>query len=188
MITLKEFLQNNDVCYWELYNEIEPGLNLNSNLQEVVKFFLKILDIQRDEFGPIEFFFEESKYDESNLNQTLADIGIESGYLIIVEFTTYPRFSNQPCTRKNLNPHIKYKDGIKFELSLRDKLTFCLEKCLAKTTKTGTSYVEILKYVLTRTDRPIEINTIQEKIDEMTNLTHSYLSGIQNILRKLFIL
>lgn len=124
----------------------------------------------------------------SNFNQTLADIGIESGYLINVEFTTYPRFSNQPCTRKNRNPQIKYKDGIKFEFSLRDKLTFCLEKCFSKTTKTGTSYVEILKYVLTNTNRPIEINTIQEKIEEMTNLTHSYLSGIQKILKKLFLL
>ncbi len=188
LITPEEFLQNNDVCDWLLNGKIESGLNLNSELQKVNKFLLKMLNIQRTKYGPIVLFFEGSKYDDSNLNQTLADIGIESGYLIIVKFTTFPTFPIEPCTRKNRDHYIQYKDGIKFELLLQDKLTFYIEKCLAKTRKIGASYVDVLNYILTSTDRPIEINTIQEKIEEMRNLTHSYLSGIQKILKKLFLL
>lgn len=188
LITLEEFLQNNDVCYWLLNGEIKPGLNLNSELQKIIKFLLKKLNIKEDKYGPIVILFKGSKYNDSNLNQTLADIGIESGYLIIVKFTTFPIFPIEPCTRKNRDHIIESKDGIAFELLLQDKLTFYLEKCLAKTRKIGASYVDVLNYILTSTDRPIEINTIQEKIEEMRNLTHSYLSGIQKILKKLFLL
>jgi len=188
LITLEEFMQNNDVCCWLLNGKIKLGLTLNSELQKINKFLLKKLNIQRTKYGPIVLFFEGFKYDDSNLTQTLADIGIESGYLIIVKFTTFPIFPIEPCTRRNRDHHIEYKDGIKFELSLRDKLTFCLEKCLTKTRKLGGSYVQVLNYILTRTDRPIEINSIQEKIEEMKNLTYSYLSGIQRILKKLFLL
>jgi len=166
--------------------KINTELNLNSNLQEFAELLFYEFNIEGSDYGPIQFLLNEVIYEDFSLR--LDDIGIFYDFLIVVEFTTFPTFPMRANTLKDRDLNIEYKDGIRFELTLREKLEFMVERCLATTRKNGNSYIEIPKYLLARTDHPIEINTIQQKIEDIENLTQSYLSGIRRIMKDLFIL
>lgn len=179
-------LQNENVFYLVIDGKLKPGLDINSNLRDLAGFLLKEFNITRSAYGPIKFSLNDDIYKDFELR--LADIGIQKNCFIIVKFETFSTFPIGPCTREDRNRNNEYKDGILFKLLLRDKLRFMVERSLINTRKTGVDLMEIIKYVLTRTDHPIEISTIQEKIEEIENLNQSYLSGIKRILKKLFLL
>lgn len=184
-LKLDDLLQNNEVCYWLLDDKIKLGLNLNSNLSDLAKFLFIRFDIERVAYAPIKFSLNDEIYE--NLELRLADIWIQNNYFILIELTTFPTFPME-CTLRDRDLNLEYKDGILFKLFFLDKLKFLIEKCLADTSKIGTYFREIIEYILAGTDHPIEISTIQEKREEIDDLTKSYLSGIRRILKKLFLL
>ena len=162
--------------------KINTELNLNSNLQEFAELLFYEFNIEGSDYGPIQFLLNEVIYEDFSLR--LDDIGIFYDFLIVVEFTTFPTFPMRANTLKDRDLNIEYKDGIRFELTLREKLEFMVERCLATTRKNGNSYIEIPKYLLARTDHPIEINTIQQKIEDIENL-ESKIRKFENNLENL---
>jgi len=180
------FLKNDNIFFWLINGKIISRLNSNSNLQDLADFLFNKLDIERSDYGPIQFLLNEAIYEEFELG--LVDIGILPEYLIVVDFTTFPTFPMRPMTLKDRDRNIEYKDGIKFQLFLVNKLKYMVKSYLAKTRKHGTFYLAMPEFLLTRTDHPMEIHIIQQKITEIENLTQSYLAGIVKIMKALFIL
>lgn len=177
-------LENDKSFFWFIDGKVETGnLNNNSKLQELSDFFVFKYNIEISDYGKVEFLFQNMTYDDFNLR--LEDIGLFSDYLIIVKKETFSTAPMRPCTRYDRDHYRDYPDGIRFELSLGDKSNFILMNCLSNSAKIGTYIIEVLKYKLARTDNRFEISAIQKILEEIQNLTQSYLSEIRKSLDKI---
>ena len=181
-----DFLENDSDCFWLINGKIYRRLSPDSWLRDLARYLIKMYKINRSDYGPIKFLLNDTNYEDFEIR--LSEIGIQGGVLVDVEYITFSTFPRRPCTLADRDLNIEYKKGILFELTLRDKLEFMIERCLAITRKNGISYIKLPKFLLARTDHPIEINTIRQKIENIENLTQSYLSGIKRIMKDLFIL
>lgn len=162
------------------------NLNLNSTLQDFAEFLVYEFNIERSNYSELEFSFQGTKYKDFTLQ--LFDIGISNDFIIDVKIETFDTFPMRPCTLDDRDNYVDYLEGIRFVLSLTDKIDFILERNFSITKKTGNSFIGILKYSQNATDNQFEINAIQEIIDKIQNLTESYLSQIKLSFKKIFLL
>ncbi len=169
------------------FNDQQPiELDLNLTLQEFEEILVYKFKINKSDYSSIEFFFEDTIYNDFEL--TLTDIGIVSDYIILVDKIEFPTYPLRPMNLHDRDHYREYKDGIRFVLSLQNKLTFVIEQCFADTQNNGLHYIEIVEYLLSNTESPIEIDVIQYAIRDIKNLTHSYTSQIKSQFEKLKLL
>jgi len=181
-----KILQNENDVFWLINGQVKSNLNLNSTLQDLADFLVYEYNIERSNYSKLEFLFLDTMYDDYDLQ--LFDIGISNDFIIDVKINIFHTFPMRPCTLHDRDHYQIHLDGIRFELSLRDKMEFIIERILANTNKTGMSYIEILNYKLNRTENLFEVKAIQEIIDKIQNLTESYLSQIKLSFEKIFLL
>ena len=178
-----QILQNENDVFWLINGQVKSRLNLNSTLQDLADFLVYEYNFERSNYGKLEFLFQNMIFNDYNLK--LVDIGIFSEYLIDVKKETFPTFPMRPNTLYDRDHYKDYPDGVRFELSLRDKINFILESCLSNITKIGNIFTEVLKYKLARTDNRFEIHAIQQTINDIQNLTQTYLIEIRKNLREI---
>ena len=174
-------LQNDFDCFGIVNDKVEftfpPDFMLDNLADRLVQYF----DLIRHEYRLIRFSLNQNNYE--NLDVRLSEIGIQGGDLINVEFETY-----LPPGSCSVRGNTDDREVLVFELDKLDKLSFILGGYLARTEETGASYLEVLEYISARTESPIEKRIIQQKIEEIGNLTQSYRAGIIKIMESLFIL
>ncbi len=184
-IKAEEILWNEESFFWLIDGEIRSGkLNYNSHLQDLAEFLFFEYHTERTDYRTVEFLFQETIYNDNNLR--LADIKMSSDYLIEVKKNIIPLFTRTSCSLSDRDNNIDQRDGIRFELLLKNKIIFVFKSCLSIFKKTGITFIKTLRHRLADTDNKFEINAIQQTMDEIQELTQNYLTDVRKSLGKIF--
>ena len=183
-IKIENNLWNEEFFFWLINGEIRSGkLNFNSNLQELAEFLFLEYHIERSDYKKVDFLFQGTNYDDYNL--TLADIGISSEYFIDVKENIFPLSTRTFCSLNDRDHYMDQQNGIRFELSLKNKIVIVFENCLLIIKNTGVTFIEALRYRLADTNNRFEINAIQQIMNEIQDLMQNFLTDVKKTWRKI---